>query len=73
MGETTEFEQCAARWRHKRVKYGEAHSGRCQREEGHDGAHEWKEEGGSRTVLWFGDSVPPDVTKYRFGRWLQEN
>ena len=70
MGESTAA-KCPARARHKKARYGEPHTFPCQREAGHDGAHEWKDPTEGRTVLWFGDAAPPDHTRMRFGRWLE--
>ncbi len=62
---------CKAKARHKKVKYGSNHTFECQKPEGHDGAHEWKDDCG-RTVIWFGEARQPDEsTRFRFGHWVQ--
>ena len=62
--------RCTARARHKIVKHGEPHTFPCQREAGHDGAHEHKKD--TRTGMWWGDAPLPDNTKLRFGKWLED-
>ena len=64
-------ERCAAEWCHKLTHYGERHSGRCQKDAGHDGMHEWND-GAARSVYWFGEAdKKPDITRGRFGRWVE--
>lgn len=67
MGEGT----CTARTRIRLTTYGESHTLPCQKEAGHDGAHEHKRDLDQRTIYWFGDQAPPDNTRFRFGRWLE--
>lgn len=65
--------RCIAEWCHKWTHYGERRRGQCQKDAGHDGGHEWTD-GYGRTVIWFGEAQKaPDVTRLRFGRWLESN
>lgn len=66
----TDDTRCAARARHRKTRYGEPHTFPCQKSAGHDGPHEYKEDG--RTVIWFGDAAPPDNTRLRFGKWVEQ-
>jgi len=59
---------CPAMTRVKRN--GVNHSIQCGKPSGHDGAHETKDVGNSRSVLWYGrvDVPLPDNTRWRFER-----
>lgn len=58
--------RCIAESRSKPSKYDSPHTYRCQKPEGHDGAHEYKHD--NRTVTWYGEArKQEDNTKYRYG------
>lgn len=64
--EVLEQARCIAEARAKQSRSGSAHTYRCQRMEGHEGAHEYKNEG--RTVTWYGEArKQEDNTRFRFG------
>ena len=46
------------------------HTIQCGRPLGHDGAHETKDVGSSRSVIWYGrtDAIMPSDTRWRFER-----
>jgi len=58
--------QCPAEARYRPSKYDSNHTVKCQKREGHDGAHEYVKD--NRTVTWYG---PPrkqeDNTRFRYG------
>lgn len=63
-------ERCPGETRFKPLKYESNHTVRCQKDDGHDGMHEWHSEG-VRTVYWAGDAKKvEDNTRYRFGLGL---
>lgn len=64
-------ETCHAQTRLRFTHYGSPHTVTCKREMGHDGMHEWSDDA-ARTVYWQGDSKPPDNTRFRFGKWLED-
>lgn len=66
----SEGAKCTAKARHRITQYGEPHTFPCQKDAGHDGAHEHKRD--TRTVIWWGDAPPPDNTRLRFGKWLED-
>ena len=59
-------ERCIAEARHKPTRFASKHTYRCQKETGHEGAHEFKEEG--HTVTWYGEArKQEDDTRFRYG------
>ena len=60
--------RCIAETKVKRGTMRIQHTLRCQKDAGHEGAHEVKDE--ARTVLWFGEARKlEDDTRFRFGFW----
>lgn len=61
-------DRCHAETRIKRTHYGEPHTYRCQKDSGHDGAHEWADGATHREVIWYGEARRQDENnRHRFG------
>lgn len=71
MSEISEFtlldqSRCIAEARSKQGEFSSHHTYRCQRPEGHDGAHEYRHD--VRTVTWYGEPrKQEDDTRFRYG------
>ena len=61
-------DRCIAEASHKLSHYGSSHTWRCQKDAGHEGAHEHRDESWKRHIIWFGEAKKKeDNTKWRYG------